>query len=125
VDIASPFKGDTRQFYDLMGGLLAEVQGGLFHEAEGDGVNLLTYFRAKGRQWHTVFLAGVNERAIPHARAQVEDERRLFYVAVTRATSNLMLSYVRKAARFSVEPSRFLFEMGLETAEEKRASFIS
>jgi superfamily I DNA/RNA helicase len=74
VDIASRFKGDTQQFYDLMAGLLAKVQGGLFHQAEGDGVNLLTYFRAKGRQWHTVFLPGGNERVIPHARAHVEDE---------------------------------------------------
>jgi hypothetical protein len=44
---------------------------------------------------------------------------------VPRATSNLVLSYVRQAVRCSVEPRRFLFEMGLETAEEKRASFIS
>jgi DNA helicase-2/ATP-dependent DNA helicase PcrA len=125
VDIASRFRGDTHDFHELMAGLLAKVRGGLFHEAEGDGVNLLTYFRAKGRQWHTVILPGVNERVIPHARSPIEDERRLFYVAVTRATSNLILSYVRQAVRCSVEPSRFLFEMGLASAEEKRAAFIS
>jgi DNA helicase-2/ATP-dependent DNA helicase PcrA len=125
VDIASRFKGDARQFHEMVSGLLARVQGGLFHQTEGDAVNLLTYFRAKGRQWHTVMIPGVNQKVIPHARARVEDERRLFYVAVTRATHNLMLSYVRQAVRSPVEPSQFLAEMGVGKAEEKRAGAIS
>jgi DNA helicase-2/ATP-dependent DNA helicase PcrA len=125
VDIASRFKGDTRQFHEMISGLLARVQGGLFHEEEGDAVNLLTYFRAKGRQWHTVMIPGVNQKVIPHVRARVEDERRLFYVAVTRATHNLTLSYVRQAVRSPVEPSQFLAEMGVGKAEEKRAGAIS
>jgi len=127
IDISSRFRGDTKQFHEMLSGLLGRVQGGLFREVEGDAVNLLTYFRAKGRQWHTVFLPGVNGKVIPHGRAaeNVDDERRLFYVAVTRPTANLILSYVRHAVRTKVEPSPFLLELGLTEAEEKRAGSIA
>jgi DNA helicase-2/ATP-dependent DNA helicase PcrA len=125
VDIASRFRGNAAQFHEVVSGLLARVQGGLFHEKEGDAVNLLTYFRAKGRQWHTVMIPGANQKVIPDARADVDDERRLFYVAVTRATHNLILSYVRQAVRCPVEPSQFLLELGAGRAEEKRAGAIS
>ena len=62
---------------------------------------------------------------IPLGTAHVEDERRLFYVAVTRATSNLIVSFVRHAVRSKVEPSQFIDEMGLKDAEEKRAKVLS
>lgn len=50
---------------------------------------------------------------IPHQRAEVEEERRLFYVAMTRASSNLVLSYVQSVCSCKVQPSRFLYEAGL------------
>jgi DNA helicase II / ATP-dependent DNA helicase PcrA len=125
VDIASRFKGDTEHFHEMISGQLTRVQGGLYHAEEGDAVNLLTYFRAKGRQWHTVMIPGANQKIIPHGRSKVDDERRLFYVAVTRATHSLTLSYVRQAVRSAVEPSQFLEEMGVDGAEEKRAGGIS
>jgi ATP-dependent exoDNAse (exonuclease V) beta subunit len=68
---------------------------------------------AKGLQWHTVILTSCNEGLIPHQLAPVEEERRLFYVAMTRASSNLVLSYVRNACSSRVAPSRFLYEAGL------------
>src|SRR5262245_17211287 len=61
----------------------------------------------------------------PMGNANVEDERRLFDVAVTRATSNLVVSFVRHAVRSRVEPSQFIAEMGLKDAEEKRAKVLS
>jgi DNA helicase II / ATP-dependent DNA helicase PcrA len=127
ADIASRFRGDVQQFHELLTTLLERVRGGLFFEREGEGdaVNLLTYFRAKGRQWHTVIVPGANQKVIPHARADVESERRLFYVATTRATANLVFSYVRQAVRSKVEPSQFLAELGLGEAEEKRATFFA
>ncbi len=125
VDIAGRFRGDTRQFHEMVTGLLTKVQGGIFHEEEGDAVNLLTYFKAKGWQWHTVIIPGANQKVIPHSRSKVEDERRLFYVALTRATHNLILSYVRQAVRSPVEPSQFLREMGLDKGEEKRSTSIT
>ena len=81
--------------------------------AENEGVALLTYFKAKGRQWHTVILTTCNQGLIPHKRAPVEDERRLFYVAMTRASANLMISYVGKSCNNKVKPSQFLGEGGL------------
>ena len=90
-----------------------------------EGVNLKTYFGAKGRQWHTVFLPGVNQKIIPHSSAPIEDERRLFYVAMTRASSNLVLSYVRTAVREKVEPSQFLEESGAGIGHEKRAGALA
>ena len=47
------------------------------------------------------------------------------YVAVTRATSNLIVSYVRQVVRSKVDPSQFLGEMGLYDAEEKRAGLMA
>ena len=80
---------------------------------EDNGVSLLTYFKSKGRQWHTVMLTSCNEGLIPHKRAKVEDERRLFYVALTRASSNLVISYVNQSCKNNVSPSRFLEEAHL------------
>jgi superfamily I DNA/RNA helicase len=105
--------------------LVSRLEGGLYHAEEGDAVNLLTYFRAKGRQWRTVIVPGANQKVIPLGNANVEDERRLFYVAVTRAMSNLVVSYVRRAVRSEVEPSQFIGEMGLSGAEEKRARVLT
>jgi DNA helicase-2/ATP-dependent DNA helicase PcrA len=124
VEIASRFKGDVPQFHAMLADLLHKVEGGLYHAEEGDAVNLLTYFRAKGKQWDTVIIPGANQKIIPLSKANIEDERRLFYVAVTRTTSNLIVSYVRHAVRSKVEPSQFIAEMGLEGAEEKRAKAL-
>jgi DNA helicase-2/ATP-dependent DNA helicase PcrA len=121
VDVASRFQGSSADFVRWLGDLVQRAQGGLYHSEPGDAVNLLTYFRSKGRQWHTVFLPGVNQRVIPHARATLEDERRLFYVAVTRATANVCISYVRRTVGDKVDPSQFIGEMGLGLGQERRA----
>jgi hypothetical protein len=57
---------------------------------------------------------------IPHQKTPVEDERRLFYVAMTRASANLVLSYVQSACACQVESSRFLYEAGLLTKPHTR-----
>ena len=84
---------------------------------ERDAINLLTYFGAKGRQWHTVIMASCNEMIIPIRHAirdgEVEQERRLFYVGMTRASSNLVISYLERSCNTVVAPSRFLYESGL------------
>jgi superfamily I DNA/RNA helicase len=76
-------------------------------------VRLLTYFRSKGQQFGTVILPTLNEGKVPDRRAPEEDERRLFYVGVTRATRNLWLSYVDEISGFPVLPSKFLAELQL------------
>lgn len=111
-ELAANFKGDTKQFVNTIEqalNLAKETNAG----KDKKGISLLTYFKAKGLQWHTVILTTCNEGIIPHRRASLEDERRLFYVALTRASSNLLISYVKKACGNKVSPSRFLYEAGL------------
>lgn len=86
---------------------------------EAGKVNLMTIHAAKGLEFEIVFLAGVEERIIPHLRAveegNLEEERRLFYVAITRAKRRLYMSACRKRRQMRevVEsaPSPFLGEL--------------
>src|SRR4051794_3169321 len=75
--------------------------------AQGGGVNLLTYHRAKGLEWDAVFLPAVEEGTLPIRQAktdeQVAEERRLLYVGITRARTHLALSCSRKPSRFLAE----------------------
>lgn len=76
-------------------------------------VQIMTIHKAKGDQAHTVFLIGVNDDILPHPKAVLEEERRLFYVAMTRAENQLYLSSVRQTSANSLGgslPSRFLHE---------------
>lgn len=112
-DLAANHKGGERDFLMTIDSALNRARQSHSGKAESDGVALLTYFRAKGRQWHTVILTTCNQGLIPHNRAPIEDERRLFYVAITRTSANLMISYVEKSCNNKVKPSQFLVEAGL------------
>ncbi len=88
-------------------------------EEEGRGVRLATVHAAKGLEWRAVFLPGLIEGAFPvlGEGADPEEERNLFYVAVTRARERLYLSYPeRTASGRPASPSRFLSQAGLEAA---------
>jgi DNA helicase-2/ATP-dependent DNA helicase PcrA len=115
-DLAANHKGSERDFLMVMESALSRARQSHAGRAENDGVSLLTYFRAKGRQWHTVILTTCNQGLIPHRKASLEDERRLFYVAMTRASANLMISYVGKSCNNRVKPSQFLKEAGFSEA---------
>jgi DNA helicase-2/ATP-dependent DNA helicase PcrA len=91
----------------------------------------MTIHAAKGLEFDGVFLAGLEEGLFPHVRAAgnkhaLEEERRLFYVGLTRARSRLFLSYAR--SRFlsylstSREPSRFLLEIPDDVLESGPAA---
>ena len=92
-------------------------------EEENQGkVNLMTVHASKGLEFPVVFIAGAEEGLMPHAHAveeggdaAVEEERRLFYVAVTRAQNRLLISACRQRRRMAstvdCEPSRFLDEI--------------
>ena len=88
------------------------------HEPPANAVSLLTVHTAKGLEWPVVFVAGCSEGLLPIAYAstpaEVEEERRLLYVAVTRARDRLRLSWARSPAPRPGErrPSRFLAELG-------------
>jgi DNA helicase II / ATP-dependent DNA helicase PcrA len=85
-----------------------------------EGVSCMSIHAAKGLEFPIVFVAGLEEGTLPHRRAlevdEVEEERRLCYVAMTRASEQLFLSYSRSrvlAGRtVSNRPSRFLGEIG-------------
>ncbi len=73
------------------------------------GVTLATLHGAKGLEWDWVFIAGASASNLPWASAPIEEERRLFYVGITRAKRSLAISYAG-------EPSPFLREAGLVSA---------
>src|SRR5262249_6195665 len=99
------------------------------------GVTLMTLHSAKGLEFPVVFLSGLEEGGFPHSRSmqdgdELEEERRLCYVGITRAKQRLFLSYAlhRRIQGYGVgEPSRFLLELPeehialLHTARAERA----
>ena len=97
-------------------------------EDHGGVVTLMTLHTAKGLEFPTVFLTGMEENVFPHSRSlgdpsEIEEERRLAYVGLTRARKNLYLS--RASTRFAFgsptynSPSRFLSEIPEEIIEWK------
>ena len=88
--------------------------------ADRDKVTLMTIHSAKGLEFNRVFLVGLEEDLFPsqmmlQSQQDLEEERRLFYVAVTRAEKKLMISYAESRYQFgrlkACEPSRFLNEL--------------
>ncbi|MGH2543197.1 MAG: ATP-dependent helicase [Ardenticatenaceae bacterium] len=95
-------------------------------EEQMDAATLMTLHTAKGLEYPVVFLAGVEENLLPHSRAQeereqIEEERRLAYVGMTRAKERLYLIHTFRRATWGrstvSEPSRFLRELPRETVE--------
>jgi DNA helicase II / ATP-dependent DNA helicase PcrA len=93
-------------------------------------VTLMTLHNAKGLEYPTVFIAGCEDGVFPHSRAidegGLEEERRLFYVGITRAMRQLYLTHARRRAVFGAQTygmrSRFLDEIPAELLEEPMAS---
>ncbi|HIC09008.1 MAG TPA: ATP-dependent DNA helicase Rep [Aquificales bacterium] len=109
-------KGKTlADFLQLIALLQSEM------EDRGRGVRIMTVHASKGLEFSVVFLPRLEEGVFPHRSAlenaeELEEERRLFYVAVTRAKEKLYLSYVRKkntksGKEIDRKPSRFLSEI--------------
>ncbi len=94
---------------------------------DNDTVSLMTIHAAKGLEFPAVYVVGLEENLFPsqlsmNSREDLEEERRLFYVAVTRAASKLSISYAVSRYRWgnliNCEPSRFLDEIAPEFIEE-------
>ncbi|MEO7924766.1 MAG: UvrD-helicase domain-containing protein [Chitinophagaceae bacterium] len=89
-------------------------------DADADTVKLMTIHAAKGLEFNCVFAAGLEEMLFPNAMAintrdELEEERRLFYVVITRAKERLWITYANTRYRFGQlvqnEPSRFIEEI--------------
>ena len=88
-------------------------------ENDLDRVNLMTLHAAKGLEFPHVFMVGMEEEILPHRTSieedNLEEERRLAYVGITRAQRTLSFSYTKKRKRYGeviqCSPSRFLFEL--------------
>src|SRR6266540_720886 len=103
--------------------LASDVDG---YDPEKGAISLMTVHTAKGLEFPFVFITGLAERIFPHARSvdddsAVEEERRLCYVAVTRARTRLFLSRVRRRRLSGQElpgvPSRFLRDLPPESVD--------
>ena len=81
----------------------------------GDGVTCLTMHGAKGLEYEVVFVIESNEGVTPYKKAgtpeELEEERRLFYVAMTRAKKKLFITYVKEKNGKDLLPSRFVSEL--------------
>lgn len=106
------------EFLENVALVQSEAQSDL--ESGSGKVTLMTMHAAKGLEFEEVFIVGLEEGLFPHSRAlmdrdQLEEERRLMYVAITRAKERLYMSYARRRLYFgqinSSSPSRFLSEV--------------
>lgn len=98
----------------------------------GDSVTLMTLHAAKGLEFPVVFMIGMEETIFPHSRAlydqsEMEEERRLCYVGMTRAREELLMIYATRRLLYGGEqhnpPSRFLSESGAELQVDMTAGF--
>jgi superfamily I DNA/RNA helicase len=95
----------------------------------GDAVTLITMHSCKGLEFPHVFVVGLEEGLLPHSRSKVEgtldEERRLFYVAITRAMKSLSLSHCETRKKYGqpmpCHPSQFLKELPADLIESANA----
>ena len=90
----------------------------------GEGVVLSTMHASKGLEYDTVYIIDANEGITPHEKAvldeDIEEERRLFYVAMTRAKNRLLICCTREKFHKAQEPSMFIREFLDSRQKEKR-----
>jgi len=113
LDLSRPYS-ELRRFVNAM------VLGG-GELSEGEGVNLLTVHASKGLEFPEVFVVDLVDGRFPNRKmmSSIEEERRLFYVAVTRAMDKLYLSLAKydRVKKIDYKPSQFLHEAGLIKTE--------
>lgn len=128
-NFASSFKkidqeGEEGNLSDFIGSLALHMNQDNFSlkKDKKEKVSLMTIHSAKGLEFEACFLVGIEDQLIPHEKSilegGIEEERRLMYVAITRAKKWLTISMTKKRKRMGKEieckPSRFLFEIPKE-----------
>jgi DNA helicase-2/ATP-dependent DNA helicase PcrA len=130
VEVAHEFDANTSAEGDTLELFLQEIALKADSDSRRDDeglVTLMTLHNAKGLEYPIVFVAGCEEGVFPHQRALdeggLEEERRLFYVAVTRAMRELYLTYARRRSVFGASTyglaSRFLDEIPAELCQRE------
>jgi DNA helicase-2/ATP-dependent DNA helicase PcrA len=103
-------------------------------DEEAQAPTLMTLHAAKGLEFPVVFIVGLNERTLPHARSledpeEMEEERRLFYVGITRAKDKLYLLHSMLRYQYgyseSADPSRFLGDIPADLIKDDSYGFSS
>jgi DNA helicase-2/ATP-dependent DNA helicase PcrA len=133
VEVGREFDATAEAENDTLEVFLQEVALVADADARSDDeglVTLMTLHNAKGLEYPTIFIAGCEEGVFPHSRALdeggLEEERRLFYVGVTRAMRELYLTYAQRRAVFGAQTmglrSRFLNEIPAELLDEVEPS---
>lgn len=128
-EIINEFKESASEFKNILSFLChiekvkEEIEKGKKDTINKDGVLLSTIHGVKGMEFKNVFLINANEEIIPHANSMdskehIEEERRLFYVGITRAMENLWVGVLKTLRGKIMKPSRFLQEMNLD--EDKK-----
>ncbi len=130
VNFAHTYKGlkDFLADVTLREGFKGETLAGQAGEGDGEQLVLSTIHQAKGLEWRAVFVIGLSEGLFPHARSMeseesLEEERRLFYVASTRAREDLLLihsmtRYDYNAGTILSRPSVFVAELPSHVYDE-------
>jgi DNA helicase-2/ATP-dependent DNA helicase PcrA len=129
VEVGREFDATAEAENDTLEVFLQEVALVADADARSDEeglITLMTLHNAKGLEYPTIFIAGCEEGVFPHSRAldegSLEEERRLFYVGVTRAMRELYLTYAQRRAVFGAQTmgmrSRFLGEVPAELLDE-------
>jgi DNA helicase-2/ATP-dependent DNA helicase PcrA len=92
-----------------------------FDDRSTDGVDLLTFHASKGREWHAVYVTGVETSLVPHKSATTAatraEEGRLLYVAATRASDRLTFSWAERRGGYARKPSPFIDDLDLSEPE--------
>ncbi len=129
---------ETRSAEPTLGGFVDQLS--LLSDADEEAgardarVFMMTMHSAKGLEFPVVFIAGLEEGLFPHSRssddeAELEEERRLCYVGITRAERRLVLTSAARRRVFgeyqSSEPSRFIEEVPAQLIEEVASTFVS
>ncbi len=121
-DVSNP-NGSLQGFLEEVS-LIADIDK---WDDAADTVTLMTLHAAKGLEFPVVFIAGLEEGLLPHSQSKdsdndVEEERRLCYVGITRAQRDLFLIHTRYRAKYGQRsacvPSRFLSEIPVDIVEE-------
>jgi DNA helicase-2/ATP-dependent DNA helicase PcrA len=135
IEVGHEFDARVGEGEDTLGVFLQEVSLVADADTRTDDeglVTLMTVHNAKGTEYPTIFVTGLEDGVFPHSRAieegALEEERRLFYVAVTRAMRALYLTHARRRAAFGAQTyglrSRFLDEIPADLLDEPRESMF-